>query len=105
MTRTGRGAMADFTEARTATDRSVAAQRFQAARTVADHSLGVDDCRELLSMLGLSDRGPNAAPAHAARVRAGREQHTNHSHRDAPGASGQPKEHVDDSGNGQVVQW
>lgn len=44
-----------------AADRSRAVQEAQASRTVAGHSLDVSDCRELLSMLGLS---PAAAGSH-----------------------------------------
>ncbi|QFZ23015.1 hypothetical protein [Saccharothrix syringae] len=64
-----------FTEARAVADRAEAVQRRQAARTVADHSLDVGDCRELLSMLGLSGRQPDAAAQDATSP-----------HRDAPGA-------------------
>ncbi len=62
MTATGRtrGAPIDFAENRAAADRAEAEQRVQAARTVADHSLDVSDCRELLSMLGLHSSDPDA---------------------------------------------
>jgi hypothetical protein len=52
-----RGGPIGFAEARIATDRAEAAQRLRAALTVADHATDVGDCRELLSMLGLSARG------------------------------------------------
>ncbi|MDR6596383.1 hypothetical protein ACFFSW_27050 [Saccharothrix longispora] len=85
MTITGRpmragGTNVGFAEARAATDVAEAAQQFQAARTVADHSLDVSDCRELLSMLGLSARSADTpTPAR-------QERPVNRTHRDAQGA-------------------
>ncbi|MGM1065333.1 hypothetical protein [Saccharothrix sp. Mg75] len=85
MTITGRpmragGTTVGFAEARAATDVAEAAQQFQAARTVADHSLDVSDCRELLSMLGLSARSADKpAPARQDRP-------VNGPHRDVQGA-------------------
>lgn len=98
-----RGATINFTETRAASDRADAARRHQAARTVAEHSLDASDCRELLSMLGLSGREPDAAPPRTPEPAQGR--HPNHSHLDAPAHSGQPKEHTHDARNHQVVQW
>jgi CspA family cold shock protein len=55
-----------FAVARTAADSIRVDQRAMAIRTVAGHALDVDDCRELLSMLGLSDPGTAAtqSPMH-----------------------------------------
>ncbi|MFT7840190.1 hypothetical protein Q5530_28955 [Saccharothrix sp. BKS2] len=72
-----RGAAVNFTEARAATDRAEAGQRVRAALTVAQHSNDVGDCRELLSMLGLSGRKLDAAVA---------THDVDGSHRDAPDA-------------------
>ena len=58
-----RGAAVNFTEVRAATDRAEAGQRVRAALTVAQHSNDVGDCRELLSMLGLSGRKLDTAVA------------------------------------------
>jgi CspA family cold shock protein len=55
---TRRGSGADlFAVARTSVDAIQVDQRAMAIRTVAGHALDLDDCRELLSMLGLSDPG------------------------------------------------
>jgi hypothetical protein len=40
-----------------------AEQQIRAARLVAGHSLDVNDCRELLSMLGLAVPSTNRSPA------------------------------------------
>ncbi|MFC0436942.1 hypothetical protein [Kutzneria buriramensis] len=45
-----------FADARASAEQAEAAQRRQAARLVAGKSLDADDCRELLSMLGLTGR-------------------------------------------------
>lgn len=45
-----------FADARASAEQAEAVQRRQAARLVAGKSLDVDDCRELLSMLGLTAR-------------------------------------------------
>lgn len=79
-----RGAEINFNEARAAGDKAAATQQIQAARTVAQHSLDVGDCRELLSMLGLSGRRQATAPQHDVPARAGQDQHANLPHRDAP---------------------
>jgi hypothetical protein len=42
-----------ITRARAAEDRHSAIQNARAARTVADHAAGVEDCSQLLAMLGL----------------------------------------------------
>ncbi|WP_018683718.1 hypothetical protein [Actinokineospora enzanensis] len=54
-----RDAENSFTENRIAFELGQATQQAQAARTVAGHSLDATDCRELLSMLGLSARTPD----------------------------------------------
>ncbi|MEU7475069.1 hypothetical protein AB0A63_03730 [Lentzea sp. NPDC042327] len=49
-----KGAAVCFAEARVAAEHAEAAQQRQAARRVAEHSRDVDDCRDLLLMLGLA---------------------------------------------------
>jgi hypothetical protein len=49
-----------FAVARTSADAIQVDQLAMAVRTVAGHALDLDDCRELLSMLGLSDPGTAA---------------------------------------------
>jgi hypothetical protein len=49
-----RHAAADFAEARMAAERAEAVQQHAAARRVAERAHDVGDCRELLSMLGLT---------------------------------------------------
>ncbi|MGM1063023.1 hypothetical protein [Saccharothrix sp. Mg75] len=56
----------NFAEVRAAADQAEAVQRTRAAHTVADNAIDVDDCRELLSMLGLHSR----AAARVGRSRA-----------------------------------
>jgi hypothetical protein len=51
-----RRAATDFAEARVAAEQAEAVQQHAAARRVAEHAHDVGDCRELLSMLGLSGR-------------------------------------------------
>ncbi|OLR92894.1 hypothetical protein [Actinokineospora bangkokensis] len=53
--------MDDYSGVRQAALRAEAQQQRRAARTVAAHASGNDDCRELLSMLGLSAGSPVAA--------------------------------------------
>lgn len=51
-----RRAAVDFAEARVAAEQSAAVQQRAAARRVAERSLDIGDCRELLLMLGLSGK-------------------------------------------------
>ena len=52
-----------FERARARERLQLIAVRGQAARTVAQQSAGADDCRRLLSMLGLDEPSPAAPPA------------------------------------------
>ena len=56
-----RGAAADFAEARLAAVEAEVVQQRQAAHRVAEHCHDVQDCRDLLEMLGLSGLRPRAA--------------------------------------------
>lgn len=74
MTRTAphgnaKGAAVCFAEARIAAEAAEAVQQRQAARRVAEHSRDVDDCRDLLLMLGLSGITSSAEPHSAHPVR------------------------------------
>ena len=51
-----RRAAVDFAEARVAAEAAEAVQQRAAARRVAERSLDIGDCRELLLMLGLSGK-------------------------------------------------
>ncbi|KOV83309.1 hypothetical protein [Nocardia sp. NRRL S-836] len=51
-------AAVDFAEARLSAERAGVLNQRQAAKRVAEHSLDVGDCRELLLMLGLADLPP-----------------------------------------------
>ncbi|MFI9009079.1 hypothetical protein ACIGNX_17820 [Actinosynnema sp. NPDC053489] len=51
------GTAVGFADARAAANRVEAVRRDQAARTVAGNAVDADDCRELLSMLGLAPAG------------------------------------------------
>ncbi|GAA2686608.1 MULTISPECIES: hypothetical protein [Actinosynnema] len=53
---------------REAADLAESAHQRRAALVVADHAVGVHDCRELLTMLGLSDFGAGSRQP-VARVR------------------------------------
>ncbi|GAA1308046.1 hypothetical protein [Saccharothrix xinjiangensis] len=79
-----RGAEINFNEARAEGDKAAARQQIQAARTVAQHSLDVGDCRELLSMLGLSGRRSGTATQHDVPTCAVQDQHADRLYRDAP---------------------
>ncbi|MDQ3404122.1 MAG: hypothetical protein M3548_12095 [Actinomycetota bacterium] len=66
-----RTAAEDFRESRVDALNLMNAQRGRAALTVADHSTDVEDCRELLTMLGLdaSTEAPdNTRPIYVAPV-------------------------------------
>jgi hypothetical protein len=60
---TGTGRESAFETARAHERHQLVAQRDQAARTVAQQAVDAEDCRRLLSMLGL-DGEPPSAPAH-----------------------------------------
>lgn len=53
-----KGAAVGFAEARVAAEVAEGVAQHHAARRVAEHSHNADDCRELLSMLGLSGVAP-----------------------------------------------
>jgi hypothetical protein len=72
-----------FGDARASAERAEAAQRVQAARLVAGRSLDVEDCRELLSMLGLAASTPAHGPSLRPRAR---DQRQTNPDRVAPGA-------------------
>ncbi len=70
-TETLSGAANEFTQARLDALDNLTAQRTRAARTVAGHSVDVDDCRNLLTMLGLdasAEAPDNARPVYVAPV-------------------------------------
>ncbi|SDC66851.1 hypothetical protein [Actinokineospora iranica] len=64
------GAANEFTQARLDALDNLTTQRTRAARTVAGHSVDADDCRNLLTMLGLdaTAEASDARPVYVAPV-------------------------------------